>query len=602
MRGLRRQPSHFYSLGYLRAGMILAAALLVDGTSVCRAANQPNIVLILMDDLGFNDIGAYMYPGKVPEAPTGDSHFAAPNSSKGLTPRIDSLATDGARLTHFYATSPVCSPTRASLMTGCYPARVGIPGVLSSDDQEGLSASEITLPELLREQGYLTAMSGKWHLGSTQDFNPMRHGFEEYFGILYSSDMWDKNPFIDSFLPLALMQGERPIDSYRTLSGGTFCGSIDTPLEQSFLLEAMTEQALRAIDRAAAESRPLFLYFSPHTPHVPIHPHPEFLSAAGKQSDLERYKDLLREIDHRVGQILDRLAQYKMVDNTVVIFTSDNGPWQNRPGSGDLFQGAGSAYPLRGSKHTNMEGGHRVPFLIRYPGVIPAGEVLEQTAATIDLYTTLIKLAGGTIPADRVVDGVDLWPLLTGSNPVEPHKVFYFYPSKSSLAAGILDLSSPDKFKLGADGSLFRLAKGFSGDFQEHLDVSMEQSPIKQELNGWLSEWNQSFHTRPAGHQRNVSIEVDRDAVTVKRNGNATISLRLSSPSDAEVTVFRHSGNQRLSVAGSRKLKFSHENWDQWQPVVFSVAETEIGAGGAIFFAKLADGNLRKLFVFEKTP
>ena len=591
--------------------ILLGTAPLVAHAS---GAEKPNIVVIMFDDLGVNDLGAYTYPSKANPGPppaegadNGGTVKTGPNAAINLTPHIDSLAAAGVRMTHFYATEPVCSASRASLMTGCYSRRTQINGAIGAAANNGLNSTEVTLPEVLRECGYMTAAAGKWHLGAKRDHNPLRHGFQRFRGILYSNDMWPQNPYNSSWPAMYLIENESQLTSFTSSTGGIITGMIDTGTEQSYLLEAMTEHALESIELAAAASKPFFLYFSPHTPHVPIHPHPDFLSAAGQTDQKQRYLDQLAEIDHRIGQLLGKLddpngdsnTADSIANNTLVILTSDNGPWHDRPGTGDLYQGAGSAYPFRGAKHTNWEGGHRVGMLARLPGVIPAGTVLHQTAANMDLFPTLVKLVGGTVPADRAIDGVDLWPLLTGASSSEPHDYFYFYDSGATVAGGVLDLTTPNKFKL-IENQLFRMGTGFSADFQESTDVSTANAALKTTLAGMVTSWNNAMSPRPSGDGMTIAIELENDAVTVPEGATATARVRLSGSANATVTVTRFSGDSDLSVTNGATLTFTTGNWSQWQTVTFAATPDSDGVySGATFRASSAITNVREIFVFE---
>ncbi|WFB35438.1 sulfatase-like hydrolase/transferase [Kiritimatiellota bacterium B12222] len=572
------------------------------------AEKPPNIVLIMMDDLGVNDLGSYQFPfagdDSTPPAPAPNSPDNAlnPNSAIGLTPRMDSLATTGLRFTHFYSTSSVCSPTRAALMTGSYPRRVRIEGVLSAGKtSKGLNPSEVTLPELLREQGYLTAMAGKWHLGDSIEYNPTRHGFEQYFGILYSSDMWSENPYNNTWPDLKLMQGDAALASYTTGTGGVFTGIIDSIEEQSYLLEAETEQIISAMDQAVAENRPFFLYFAPHAPHVPVHPHPDFLSVAGESDDEARYLDVLKELDYRVGQVLDRLDHHGLAQETIVIVTSDNGPWQNPPGAGSLYQGSGSAYPFQGAKHSNWEGGHRVPFLIRYPGVIPAGEIRNQTAATHDLLPTLVAYAGGGLPEDRVIDGRDIRELLSGNQLSEPHTAFYYYPSNATQAAGMIQTDTPDKFKLGTNGKLYKIGTAFTEDYQELSDVSGSYGSVKAGLQTDLSSWNSSMAPRPVASATPIQLDLEMDRIEVPEGGTAVLGVRLTGPANKTVSTTWFSGDQDLELSEGGQLFFTSSNWDQWQYVTLqALGDADEVDGGATFRVNAEGLHLREIFAFER--
>jgi arylsulfatase len=331
-------------------------------------ARLPNIVFIYCDDLGYGDLGCY--------------------GSKIRTPNIDSMASEGVRFTQFYSANPVCSPSRAALMTGRYPTRVGVPRVLFPYDKTGLPDSETTIAQMLKPRGYKTMCVGKWHLGHLPEFLPTRRGFDEYYGIPYSNDM---NP--------------------RVLLHATGAG-IET-VEETATLETLTprytEQAVRFIERS--KGGPFFLYM-PHTyPHIPLGASPRF---RGK-SPLGLYGDVVEEIDWSVGEVLASLRKNGLDDNTLVMLSSDNGPWyQGSPGR------------LRGRKGMTYEGGVREPFLARFPGRIPKGSTCPGIAATIDVLPTLARLTGAPLPRNPL-DGIDIWPLLTGQRKqIDREALLYF--------------------------------------------------------------------------------------------------------------------------------------------------------------------------------
>lgn len=614
----------------MKTSLLLTSPLLLISALV-GAPERPNVIIMLMDDMGVNDIGAYTHPslaspGPPPASAPTDGMNALPPPNRAydpaaatlsLTPRIDSLATEGVRFTRFNATHSVCTPTRASLLTGSYAARVGLESVIlpgwPDRDELGLNSTELSLPELLRARGYATGMSGKWHLGHHPDFYPVRHGFERWFGILYSNDIWTANPYNSSWPELDLMEGENELGSYTTATGHTISGPVDTIAEQSFLLEAMTEQAVVMIDDAVGAGRPFFLYYAPHAPHVPIHPHPDYLSPAGQTDDVARYDDQLRELDARVGAILDRLDFHGIAEETLVIFTSDNGPWQDRPGPGDLYEGCGSAYPYRGRKNSTWDGGHRVPFLARMPGSIPAGAVRDPVASTFDLYTTVATLAGAELPPYEGIDGQDIWPLLTGSDLSRPHEAFYYYDASRDTAEAVIDLADPDQWKLVSGSTspshngLFRIGSGFSGDFQELSNLSSSFSSVRSALLSQLNAWNSGLLSRETGLARALAIELETDTIIVDENSTATARIRLSAPANKTVHVARYTGDADLQVTGGATLEFSAANWDQWQAVTFSfIPDLDTADGGAVFRAygdqidSSQDLHVRELFVFER--
>lgn len=353
------------------------------------AENPPNIVLIFVDDLGYGDLSAYGHP---------TIH----------TPRLDQMAQEGIKLTSFYAAASVCTPSRAALMTGRFPIRFGMPGNQGPDSKGGLPASERTLAEALKEQGYRTAAFGKWHLGSTPGFFPTDHGFDEYLGLLYSNDMIP--PWVNT---------ERPLHLYRNASP-----TEEQPVDQTTLTKRYTEEAIRFIK--ASEGQPFFVYVPHSMPHLPIYASEAF---AGRSKG-GRYGDVIEEIDWSVGEILDVLAEEGLDENTLVIFTSDNGPWRNMPprmyttAPVELWD-AGTTGALSGAKGTTREGGLRVPAILRWPSHIPAKQVSAEVATTMDLHATILDLAGASMP-EQPLDGKNILPLLT-EQAASPHDHFYYY-------------------------------------------------------------------------------------------------------------------------------------------------------------------------------
>jgi arylsulfatase A-like enzyme len=364
---------------------LLAAAqaqTVAGAGSAAPPREQPNIVIILTDDLGYGDLGLYGNP-------------------EISTPRIDKMAAEGVRLTEFYSAAPTCTPARAALLTGRYPRRSGMTRVIVAKEKWGLPASEITLGEVLQKQGYATACVGKWHLGGRRPYRPSKHGFDSFFGVLYSNDM--------SLLPLVrwprleLWRDDKVIES---------------PAKVENLTRRYTEEAVSFIQQN--RDRPFFLYLSHTMPHTPVKPSAEF---RGK-SKHGPYGDVVEELDWSTGEVLDALRANGVDDNTLVIFTSDNGPWV--AGSNKKQIKGGSAGSLRGAKNTTWEGGMRVPFLARWPGRIPAGAVRDGIATLMDLFTTAVALAGGETPNDRVIDGRDILPFLEGRQGA-PHDALYYY-------------------------------------------------------------------------------------------------------------------------------------------------------------------------------
>ncbi|MFO0877284.1 MAG: sulfatase [Gemmataceae bacterium] len=374
------------------------------GASLVRAetGTPPNVILIFADDLGHGDLGCYGARG-------------------WSTPHLDRLARQGRRFTDFYAAQAVCSASRAALLTGCYPNRVGILGALGPSTKTGISDKETTLAELLRARGYATAIYGKWHLGHQPPFLPTRHGFDDYYGLPYSNDMWPKHP-TSKFPALPLIEGEKVIA---------------TDPDQSKLTTAYTERAVRFIEKH--RDRPFFLYLPHSMPHVPL-----FVSArhAGK-SVQGLYGDVIEEIDWSVGQILATLARLKLDERTLVIFTSDNGPWLS------YGHHAGGTGGLREGKGTNFEGGVRVPCLMRWPGRIPAGSVCHEPAMTIDLFPTIAQIVGARLPT-HPIDGRSVLPLIegrAGAHSPQPAYFFWWGRELQAMRSGKWKLHFPHEYR-----------------------------------------------------------------------------------------------------------------------------------------------------------
>ena len=368
------------SLRFLLPGLFLFVLV----TFCSKKVSKPNFIVIFCDDMGYGDPGCY-------------------GSKVHDTPHLDRMAQEGVLFTDFYACSSVCTPSRASLLTGCYPRRVNMHQntgdlcVLFPIAHQGLNPAEITVAEILREEGYATTCIGKWHLGDQPPFLPTEQGFDSYYGIPYSNDMgpWREN---SKRPPLPLLQDKTVIEA---------------PAEQNTITKRYTEQALEFIK--SHQDEPFFLYL-PHTmPHNPVHASEPFQGI----SDNGGYGDAVEEIDWSTGQILDLLRDLNLDENTLVIFTSDNGA---------ASKWGGSNAPLRGWKGSTWEGGQRVPCLAWWPGTVPAGIENNAMCSTLDILPTFAKLAGTKAPQDRIIDGTDISDLLLGHELTEsPHKVFYYY-------------------------------------------------------------------------------------------------------------------------------------------------------------------------------
>lgn len=343
----------------------------------------PNVVLIFTDDQGYQDVGV----------------FGSPDIK---TPNLDQMAKEGVKLTNYYAAQAVCSASRAGILTGCYPNRIGIHNALGPGNTHGINSSETTMAEMLKANGYKTAIFGKWHLGHYPEFMPTRHGFDEYFGIPYSNDMWPYHPQqgpIFNFPDLPLYENETVID---------------TLTEQSNLTTQITERSVDFINRN--KENPFFLYVPHPQPHVPL-----FVSDKFKgKSKRGLYGDVIMEIDWSVGQIIKALKANGLEENTIVIFTSDNGPWLS------YGNHAGSALPLREGKGTAWEGGQREPFIIKYPKKLVAGKVVDVPVMAIDMLPTIAELTNSQLP-ELTIDGKNVWPVISGDKLESPQKAYFFY-------------------------------------------------------------------------------------------------------------------------------------------------------------------------------
>lgn len=380
-------------------------AFLLIAVETMHAAETPNFIFINVDDLGYGDIGPF-------------------GSKLNRTPNLDRMAEEGCKLTSFYA-APVCSPSRASLMTGCYPKRsLSIPHVLFPGNDVGLAPEEITVAELLKQQGYTTGCIGKWHLGDQPEFLPRRQGFDYYFGLPYSNDMGPTEDGVKSNLgsPIPTRKGTGPGQPPLPLLRNETVLQRVLAHDQTTLVARYTEEAVKFI-RQHKEER-FFLYLPHSAVHFPIYPGKAF---QGKSKN-GIYGDWVEEVDWSVGRVLDTVRQSGLSKNTLVIFTSDNGGTKR-----------GVNAPLRGFKGSTWEGGMREPTIAWWPGKIPAGTKTDAIAGMMDILPTLVKLAGGELPADRKLDGTDIWPILAGRPGAKsPHDVFYYYrgPELQAVRSG----------------------------------------------------------------------------------------------------------------------------------------------------------------------
>ncbi|NND96386.1 MAG: sulfatase [Pirellulaceae bacterium] len=380
---------------------VLLLACFIGSMTVASADRPPNFVVIFCDDMGYADIGPFGAQGY-------------------QTPHLDRMAAEGIKFTDFYVGRSFCSPSRAALLTGCNPTRVGVNGNFSPHSKNGLHTDEMTIADVLKQKGYATACFGKWHLGSLPEFLPTAQGFDEYFGIPYSNDMWPYHPGVRH---LTMAQRLKKWPHLPLIEGTEVINPQMGPDDQVGLTTRLFDRGVKFIQDHKDE--PFFIYLPSPQPHVPL-----FVSQRydGK-SERGLYGDVISEIDWGVGQIFAALKEASIDKNTCVVFTSDNGPWLSY---GDH---AGSAQPLREGKGTNFEGGFRVCCLMRWPGTIPPGAQCHEIAATIDLLPTFAKLADAPLPKNKI-DGHDILPLMSGDKDAQtPHQAYYYYDGAARLRA-----------------------------------------------------------------------------------------------------------------------------------------------------------------------
>jgi arylsulfatase A len=422
----------------MRRSTLVALVACAASWTTAAAGDPPNIVLFFIDDMAYADAACYN-----PD----------PASMGYETPHIDRLAREGARFTDFYAAQPVCSASRAALLTGCYPNRVGILGALGPRARHGLNPDETTIAELCKTRGYATAIFGKWHLGHLDPFQPTNHGFDEWTGIPYSNDMWPLHPAY-AHLPTDAERRKKgypglPMYEGTAETGTRIANPEITGEDQARFTSQFGELAADFITRH--QDQPFFVYIPHPMPHVPLFAGEKFAGT----TERGLFGDVIEEIDWTVGLVLDTLEELDLDDRTLVIFTTDNGPWISY---GDH---AGTAEPLREAKGTTWDGGVRVPCVMRWPGVIPPGTTVTEPAMTIDILPTIARLIGADLPdaETHAIDGADIWPMIT-EGAASPHKALYFYWNRhlQAVRSGDWKLHFPHQYRTlngregGSDG------------------------------------------------------------------------------------------------------------------------------------------------------
>jgi len=456
--------------------LLLCLLIIVSASSLFAAdaeSRKPNFVVIFIDDMGYGDIEPF-------------------GSKINATPNLNRMAKEGRRMTSFYVASPVCTPSRAALMTGCYPQRVGLEKgsghiVLFPGDPHGLHPDEITIAETLKQAGYATGCFGKWHLGDQPQFLPTSQGFDTYFGIPYSNDMW---PALRRFQcpDLPIVRDTKVVGLVKDMD------------DQATLCRRFTEEATKFI--RDNKQKPFFLYLPHSFVHGPRKASPKFMANAKTVEEAQ-----VEEVDWSVGEILKTIRDQGLTENTLVLFTSDNGPASGL-----------SAGPLRGRKGSAFEGGHREPTIVWWPGTIPAGTSCDEICTAMDLHPTFAKLVSAQMPADRRIDGKDVGPLLLGEpNANTPHDRF-FYQQRGRLAA----VRSGD-WKLFMDGQLYNLKK----DLAESKNVAKSHPDVVMRLKTMLDDFAADIeqNARPVGLAKKSRTLAPRPGVAGEEGYLPTLSL-----------------------------------------------------------------------------
>ncbi|EDM26424.1 arylsulfatase A [Lentisphaera araneosa HTCC2155] len=501
---------------------------------------KPNFIVIFTDDQGYQDLGCF-------------------GSPKIKTPEIDQMAKEGARYTNFYSANAICSASRAALLTGRYPSRNGVFHVYYPGASQGLKPSEITIAEVLKTAGYRTSIIGKWHLGDRNQFLPTNQGFDSYFGIPFSNDMWmSKDLALADDIKLfggVTVEQIKSGEASKAVKGEKRGGKVplmrdeevvEYPVDQTYITQRYTDEALKIIKESEKKKQPYFIYLAYAMPHVPLYASPKF---AGK-SARGPYGDTVEEMDYHVGRILKHLKSSGADKNTLVIFTSDNGPW-------NLGERGGSALPLRGAKFSTYEGGHRVPCVMWWPGTIPAGTDSAEIATTLDFMPTFAKLANAQLP-NRTLDGKNIAPMLRdGNKGKSPYEKFYFWSKNHIEALRIgnmkLRMSWDKKNNVRKETELFNL----EGDIAESHNLAPQMPEKVAAMTKMLLE---------AEQEQLVQAEFETPVP--------------QAPSFTAATFIQSSGHQYKNVAKNAFDKNEKTRWtpkgqkNLWLQIEFKEAQT----------------------------
>ncbi|MEO0414098.1 MAG: sulfatase-like hydrolase/transferase [Verrucomicrobiota bacterium] len=465
---------HDLGYGVMRYLLFTFITLLTASLSLGAPVEKPNFIVIFTDDQGYQDLGCF-------------------GSPKIKTPEIDQMAKEGARFSSFYSANAICSASRAALLTGRYPSRNGVYHVFYPGAQNGLPPEEVTIAEALQPAGYRTAIIGKWHLGDRPQFLPTNQGFDSFFGIPYSNDMWIHKD--QEFADDAKLFDGATIENVKSGEAGKAKDKsgkvplmrdnkiIEYPVDQTHITQRYTDEAIKVIDEAKQNDQPFFIYLAHAMPHVPLYASEQF---SGK-SERGPYGDTIEEMDFHTGRLLDHLKKSGADKDTLVIFTSDNGPWKLSRDRG------GSALPFRGAKFSTYEGGHRVPCVMWWPGTIPAGTESAEIVTTLDFLPTLTSLAGTNLPKDRIIDGKDITNLLKKGSKEKSEYDRFFYWSNQHIEAYReghykFRLAWDKKTKSRKEPELFDLSK----DLSESHNLAASMADKVREMSKVLLEEERS--------------------------------------------------------------------------------------------------------------
>ncbi|TWU59252.1 Arylsulfatase [Rubripirellula tenax] len=554
--------------------------LLMTGSASATDPQRPNILLFYVDDLAYNDIGCYRYPGDLVEGQLAEDDAPAPYPEKSayaaanqaseiikgklisITPNLDALAQQGVKLTCYHSPSSVCSPSRLALLTGRTPSRFGLGGIISNKMDAGIPSRENTIPEMLKSVGYRTAAFGKWHLGKAEQHQPTLHGF----------DLYEPS------------SGQRETELLR-----------------------LTQKTMAFIEKPHDD--PFFVYFACHQPHYRNVAHPDFVGSVDKLLGKRRYlkgdrttdtveissdyHDVVHELDHRIGQMLKHLDELGIADQTLVVFTSDNGSWSNHPKARQGVPGiSGTGYPYRGAKFEAYEGSTRVPAIVRFPGVVPKNAISSEPVTGLDWWKTFADIAGAEIPSDRELDGFNVWPFLTGLPAVTSPRPFVPH----DRGKGIVAIS--DRGLKQFSNRLIDIGKDQS-ELNDVSDSHPERSiAMKQQMDKTNARIRSDSPMLEPATRQSIITSIDQPYLNIASGETSSFTIAMNVAPDGPLTVNFHkrSGVESIELAPT-SLTFTPTNWRSPQRVTVTAKIDDLD-GCAVYVAEAAnDIPIREIFL-----